>query len=376
MTLLALLACAEPDLSEVFNVVTLEATQDAQFAVDTLIGEIDAAQTDIALSVPGMVQTDLSDAIIQAHENGVPVQVNTDIDSVGDAGIAALIDAGVPTTLADGEVAYFEFAFNEDVAWTSDQVIMSHTTLITDFSSVVNASTLSDADGWRLVWTATGENLSEDLNIEHNQIHGGSDASSLTAYSSLAKSLADIRWLYPSDDEINLQVWLGPQERLIKRTIDASWGARANIWVMTNDFFDEGLARALQAKARDGFDVRVVVGPDFGTTADTLSEILLEGGRIDIVQVTDGTVPTTVLVDTIRDRNGNWNSPTAMCLSHDIISAGRFYVNSQRETEATVTDQLVDGNMWMLEQYGEAPSGDLAALNDLFLTLYESGDAL
>ena len=57
-----------------------------------------------------------------------------------------------------------------------------------------------------------------------------------------------------------MEIWLGPQERLIKRVTDAVYSSRSDVRILTNELADGGLAKALQAKSADGFDVQVVVG--------------------------------------------------------------------------------------------------------------------
>ncbi|MED5374215.1 MAG: hypothetical protein VX899_24570 [Myxococcota bacterium] len=366
--ILLLLACAAPDTTEAFNVVTVETYTDASggdAVIDAFIEAADGATSDLAVLLPGLVDADLTAAIIAAYEDGLSVAVATDIDSAEDSGIVALQDAGVPVSLGDDAVAYFEFSLNADVAWDSEDVRMTHTAMVVDRSEVLNASSLLPGDGMRWMIHATGQDLSYDWDIEHNQIFGGSDASSLTAYDSLAKSVADNRWLYGTQSDEQLEVWLGPQERLIKRIVDASYGARSNIYVLTDDFLDEGLANALQAKYEDGFDVQVIVGPNFKEANRSLSSTLEDTG-VPLSQLPDGlVVPTVVLVDTQIDRRGTWNTAKAMCLSHDVVSAARL-----NRGATVLTDQLLDGSLWVLDDY-DAPGSDSNAQMDALIALWE-----
>ena len=93
----------------------------------------------------------------------------------------------------------------------------------------------------------------------------------MTAFSNMQKSIADNRWLYRTQSSLDLEVWLGPQERLTKRIIDAVYGARSSVRVLTNDFANEGLTQALQAKAGHGFNVQVIVGPGMRGSNSALS---------------------------------------------------------------------------------------------------------
>jgi hypothetical protein len=177
--------------------------------------------------------------------------------------------------------------------------------------------------------------------------------------------------MYPTQTDQILELWLGPQERVIKRVIDYTYGARANIWVMTNDLADEGLIRALYAKRVDGFDVRVLVGPDFGRSAPNSSAVLLrETAGLEKRQITDTVVPTVVLIDTERDRMGRYSVARGIGMSHPIWSANRLFAGSEVQT-----DQLADGNMWVLDDYSE-PSGDLLDLIALFEESWDRGESL
>ncbi len=362
-----LIACAAPDTNEVFNNVQVQAFTSADGGdqvVQTFIDGALSAQNDLAVLLPGLENMELASAIIEVHESGVPVAVASDVDSSDDPGIVALMDAGVPVSLGDGSVAYFEFALNQDVSWDSEQVRMTHSAMVIDQTHVLNASSLAEGAGFRWMFDTTSRDLSYDWDIEHNQIFGGSDASSLTAYDSLAKSVADNRWIYGMQSDEHLEVWLGPQERLVKRMVDASYGARSSIYVLTDDFMDEGLANALGAKYADGFDVQVVVGPNFRENSRSLSNTLLDAG-VPVTQLPEGTiVPTLVLVDTQIDRRSTWNTAKAMCLSHEIVSASRLY-----RTEPVLSDQLMDGSMWVLNDYdapGSEPTAQMGALIDLW----------
>lgn len=365
--LLALSGCAAPNVSELFHDAQIEVV-DGDADVDAALIEIvEGAERSLDVALPSEPSDALAAALVQAVERGVALRFTTDVDAAGPR-VDALEEAGAEVSLADGAVTYFDFAFNVDVAWTSEQVVMSHTLVLADDTQVLNASAYGGEDGPRLLWRARGEDLGSDVFWEHNQIMGGSDASSLTAYSSLAKSVADFRWAYPTTSDLQLEMWLGPQERLIKRLIDASYGARASIWVLTNDLADEGLITALQAKAADGFDVQVVVGAGHGSASPALSQLLaLNAPSVERYRSSE-TLPTLVLIDQRRDRIGRWNTARAMALSHPIWSASRLYLGSEVQT-----DQLTDGNLFVLNDFGE-PSQPLVDLVTFFESVRDAAE--
>jgi len=376
---LALVACAPPDAEELFNRVDVSVEQTPADASRHFVDLIDDAEDSVHICLPSIEDTSLSDALIAAYDRGVEVEVATDIDMADTEGALALAEAGVPLTLADDGIAYFEFAFNIDVEWSSEETIMSHSFVVVDGYHVANATAVGDlAEGPRVVFDAVGEELAEDLWTEHNQIFGGADCTATTAYDALAKSIADYRWRYGTSTDEGLEIFFGPQERLTKRVVDAAYSARASVWVVTDDYSNEGLSLALKEKVAlfdelgYDFDARVIVGPNFGTVspsqANTLSRDTpgVRKRQLDIERL-----PTMVLVDYERSPvDGRRHHAKAMVLSHDLFAAARLFRGAE-----VINDQLIDGSMWVLDDF-DSPSEDMTRLEDLFWELWEQGEGL
>jgi hypothetical protein len=87
-------------------------------------------------------------------------------------------------------------------------------------------------------------------------------------------------------------------------------------------------------------------------------------------QLSDAVVPTLALVDLRRDRTGRYGTARGMMLSHPVWSASRLFAGSE-----VLTDQLVDGNLLVLDDFG-APSAELTALEAVFEAAWEAGVAL
>lgn len=374
---LSLLACADPPVeAAAFTRVDLEQVDGAQAVSDRFVAALDATGQQALVMLPQLGDTALADALIRAWQRGVQVEVVTDVDQAQDPGAVALAEAGVPLSLADGAVTYFDYALNQDVSWASEDTIMSHATLVLDQRRVLNATVAGDpttgdsAQGGRLLFTVESEDLAHDLDLEHNQVYGGIDATALTAFDSQAKSIADSRWRYPTQTDLDLEVWLGPQERVVKRVIDAVYSARKSVRILTDDLADEGLSKALQDKALAGFDVQVVVGPAFGTSAAGPSG-LFRTQTPDVVklQVADATVPTLVLID-VEEEGQELLTARAMVVSHPLYSAARIY----RGTTVR-TDQLIDGNLFVLADYDE-PGEELLSLRQLWQDHADRGTSL
>ncbi|MCB9677564.1 MAG: hypothetical protein H6737_20830 [Alphaproteobacteria bacterium] len=362
---LFLVACGPPDASALFTTMQVRTVGSEQDANDAFIGVIESADDELIVALPRITDTLISDAIIARREAGVDVRVVTDVDQQSDPGVQALRDANVPLRLADGGISYFDFSLNTDVSWSSSQVLMSHAFVVADRYDILNATLAGgDTDSAVVLFQMQGEDLATDLWLEHNQVFGGSDATALTAFSAPAKSQADVNWIYPTDSDVPVEMWLGPQERVTKRVIDAVYTARKSIRIMSNELVNDGMVRAIQEKASWGFPVTAIVGPAFGTTSQPLSRVFQnEAPDVEKHRFTAATdLPTIILIDI---EGGVDVMPRAFVLSHDLYSASRIYRNTEVET-----DQLIDGNLFVLDDdtfvRGEKPDSPLQALVDLY----------
>ena len=370
--IVALVGCAAPDAEDSFTRVSGTVATSGAEAGLLFADFIDEAQHSLSVALPSLEDEVIADALVQALDRGVEVEVVTDIDQLADPGTETLQAAGVPLRLVDDGLGFFDFSLGRDVAWSSSQVRMSHAFAVADETEILSASTAGAlGEGARVVFSASSEDLGDDLLMEFNQLMGGSDATAMTAYSALAKSVADSRWRYPTSDGSVLEMWLGPQERLTKHVIDAVYSARSSIWILTNEFANDGLATALQTKASDGFEVKVVVGPDFKTTSLLQSKVLQnETPGVSKRKVDVATVPTIVLIDYDLARNNRRYTARAMVLSHDLYSSSRVY-----RAEEVISDWYIDGNLWILND-DQAPSGFMQTLAGVFEEHFEQGGSL
>lgn len=368
-----LTACnAAPGVEDMFHSVALSTPGTAAEADSAFVDLIEGAETSLHVALSSIEDAAITDALREANGRGVLVELVIDGDSAN-AASAELEEAGVLVSLTDVGVGYFDFAINADVSWSSDKTIMSHNFAIADKRRfVVSTEAGRLGDGTRLQFVGRGEDLIRDLLTEHNQLMGGVDATSLTAFSAPAKSTADSRWMYPIDAAANFELWLGPQERVTKRIIDATYSAMGSVWVVTDDLANEGLIYALQQKAAAGFDVRVVVGPNYASSYAPLTrEFTNNTPAVQKRQVQDEVVPTMVLVDYAPSPfDGRMRERKAFILSHDLYSASRLYSGVE-----IVSDQYIDGALWVLTDYNER-EGMLDELAPVFEDYFQRGGAL
>jgi hypothetical protein len=369
---LLLVGCAAPDPSELFGSADLVVAEGEDEAAAPFVDAIEGARESLYIALPGGQNTDISGAIAQAYDDGVDVEVVTDVDLATSPAVQELLDADVPVTLADGGLAYFDFNQNLDIGWDSTQTMMTDAWVVADHYDVVFADRVGTGDdGTRIVYRMRGEDLVDDVLSEHNQLFGGTDATAIDAYSAPSKSILDTRWRYGTGTDVDFELYFGPQERLLKRVIDAVYSARSSVWILTDDFASDGLATALEAKAQWGFDVQVVVGPHFGDSSDPLSRTLTDSPDVKVRQITGvDDVPTLVLVDYDETDDGMRGDARALVLTHDLYSASRLYRGAPVET-----DQVIDGTLYELSDVNQ-PSPMLVQLSDVFQQHFDRSEAL
>lgn len=345
--LLLVTACAAPEVGDLFTSLELTVADGAAEVHTTFVDAIDGASDTVRIALPGLTDADLTDALLAAADRGVDVQAVFDIDEAGDLGVTALLDAGVPVRLANGALQYFDFGSNEDVGWSGDQIAMTHAFAVVDRTRVVLATDAGrDGPGARIVFAGRSEDLGDDLTAEHAQLFGGTDATATTAFDAPSKSIADARWVYPTVGPDLFELWLSPQERTVKRMIDAVYSARGPIRLMADDVADEGIARALQRKAEDGFDVEVIVGGSFAQANPGLSDVLIrQAPSVPVLRASlPGRLPTILFVDLVEDGVPTLPMhPRVMVQTFPMVSASRLYAGDE-----VVTDQLTDGALYVL----------------------------
>ena len=383
-------ACAPPDPAEGFINIEQLIEADGAAANAHFVELMDAAESSLRVALPALHDEAVAEAFADALDRGVDARLVIDIDHAEDAGALLLAERGVtclggdealvaratgeapPCVLADDGVSYFDFANNVPVSVPSSSIHMTHAFAVADRVQFLRADRAGDLEqGSHVVIAGRGEDVGDDLSWEHQQIFGGTDASTLTAFSSMAKSVTDNRWMYPTQTPVVLEMWMGPQERVIKRVIDSVYRARANVYVLTNDFVDVNLARALDQKAADGFDVRAIVGPKFGDTRPEFSRTFLGAENILKYRITDETIehiPTVVLIDSTPDRAGFQQMAQGYVLTHDIASTSRYIGGGSSIEVLSQSDQLMDGNLIAWDDFqhdANAPSTEIGQVFDL-----------
>ena len=385
------MGCAPPDPAEGFINVEQFIDADGPTTNARYIELANGAESSLRIALNTIEDEDLANAIVDAWDRGVDTRVVLDFDNAEAPGVLLMAERGMlclggdealqaraageeaPCTLADDSTSYFDFANNVPVTVPSSSIHMTHHFAVADRVNFIRSNKAGDlGNGTRLTLVGRGEDVGDDLSWEHQQLFGGTDASTLTAFSSMAKSVTDNRWMYPTQSPVVMEMWMGPQERVIKRIIDSVYRARANVYVLTDDFVDPNLARALEQKAADGFDIRVIVGPRFGTIRPEFSRTFVEQDSIRKYRITDAEldhVPSLVLVDTKPDRAGEQQMAQAYVLTHDMVPTNRYFGSGASLELLSASDQLMDGNLIAFDDFqhdADAPSTEIGQVFDVF----------
>lgn len=341
-----------------------------------LLDDINAAEDTIHAALYTLEDDAVASALLQAHQRGVDVRIVSDADNQSAAGFQTLADGELLARYGDGEINYLPDFFLAGVLGLCEERALEKRVVCTrgqggeqgsmvrpgSFNKMSNNYVVIDqAITWNftfpldgrtehpLAWRATGSEFSRDFAREAQQMYGGTFATTLNTYGSMLKSRQDYRVEYHTSDG-PIAVRFNPQERLLKEVIDEVYGARASVYLATDNLMNPFLLDALEYKNQAGFDVQIVINGGEQATGETRQRLEALGARF-----VDRELPTLVLIDTEPDRDAEIWPRTALVLSHELIRGAPFDVE-RREPNDFVNiypaDQFYDGNMWMVTERG------------------------
>ncbi|QDG51451.1 hypothetical protein FIV42_12060 [Persicimonas caeni] len=367
-----------------------------------LIADIEAARESIDIAVSTLLDEEVAQALIDARARGVAVRVVSDWDSRDSAGLVQLEDNDIIPVYGDGALQYLPEptlnsllsiclydphevkcstqleaclggAASEDCFTPEEGLmqrpgsfnLMSHNFAVIDEDVVWNFPALDQATRNWIGWRAKSSQLAYDFSREFQQMHGGVFSTTLSIYNGPLKSSTDYRVRYLTDEGI-LKVWFNPQERLMKTVIDEVYKARASVWVMSDTLSNPHLVDALEYKANNGFDVRVLVHPDHQASGDIQDR--LEDLGVRYAPATYEHLSTLLIIDAEKDREGRKWGRHVMGLSHPLLHGSPFEVEYKKPDDEIYiypSDLFADGNLWLIDEKG-ANTHDFT-LNDRFV---------
>lgn len=400
-------ACMEepPPSVEALNVADyhIEPADQADTRRAALLSDIAAANDRIDIAVSTLADEELAGALVDASEAGVEVRVVGDWDAREEAGFGLLDDNDIMPVFGDGTLAYLpeptlssivqqcrERSDDQLILCSSGQGSSGNAMMVRpgDYNQMAHDFAVIDD---RLVWTfpppdnsnrswvgwrIESSQLAYDYVREFQQMYGGVFSTTLTVYNGPLKSNTNSHSHYLTNMGI-MRVWFNPQQRLIKTVIDEVYKAKASVWVMSDNIVNPDLIDALEYKADNGFDVRVMTHPDHQAENSAAGRLDDLGARYAPEGLDH--LPTLIVIDDRVDRNGRERPRKVLSLSHPLIRAEPFdveYRSSADQVNIYPSDLFVDGNLWELLETGTTIHKDPTIENfkEHWLQVYNSAE--
>lgn len=378
---LALVACQTGEVTtdgyrHKFNVVT-ETRGGAASISEAAVAAVNRAEETAWVAADTFTNEALVDALLSAAERGVDVRVVGDADRAGQDGFVRLVDALPPVEEATGShadrvsniVPAYRFGNGPldyspepdvDVSRAGNDSQMTSSFVVVDELYVVGATDGFGAQGIEQIgFDAASEWLGRDFADEFRQMHAGVFATTLNTYNGPLKSDTNNRTFYRTDNA-RVELYFGPQERLMKQMIDDVYAARASVLVVSDFLTSRPMAEALRYKAEAGFDVTVVLAErSRGLTSSRVAALEgafagLDNARIATLDDVDGDAPLhfdVLVVDAEASpidgrtyRGRAWTSTQAM------VADIAFVELSDEETAARPSDAFSDSYAFVVER--------------------------
>jgi hypothetical protein len=180
----------------------------------------------------------IAEALISAQGRGLQVRVIGDIDRRGQDGFRTLEDAGIEVIYGDGAVTWQAVFGRALVDRTGEDNLMTHNFVIADRLRILNLTggfSLDAEQSTQAGFIAASEDLAKDFGDCFDQLHGGIFATAQTFYDDSVSADTNNRTSYPIEDGV-VEVYFGPQERLVKEVIDRIYNAKASVYISAVQF--------------------------------------------------------------------------------------------------------------------------------------------
>ncbi len=347
-----------PSTQEMFNRVEFVSATPGDSDIEArALRIIGGAETSCFLAAETFTSEPIASALVAAQGRGVDVQVVGDADLSTQAGFALLarelqpVFGQIPMRFGDGPLSY-----NPELVDIIDRAgehnRMTHNFLVCDERQVLSVTGgFGPTDVVQTGIEAFSFYMGQDFADEFTQLFGGVFASTLSSFNGPLKSITDNREHYDSDQG-RVQIYFGPQERLIKRVVDHVYAARASVYVVAEELTSSDLTNALRYKAEAGFDVQVVVAAgnedvDSSRYAELASAFrTLDNASIGLLA--DVAVNAVIIDSEVSPIDGARHAETAMFLSEPLLS-GTSVLDGQVST-ARASDAFCDANMFVFNR--------------------------
>ena len=362
-----------------FEVLVQPSGSDALVAA--AVRAVDRAEHSAWVAADALDSERLAAALEAAAQRGVDVRLVGDADRRGQATFVRLEGSLPPVLDAQSLVSAiqygngsFAYAPTPDVAVerAGDDSQMTSNFVVVDELYVVGATDgfVESGSSAQIGFEAASEWLGRDFADEFRQMHAGVFATTLSAFNGPLKSDTNNRQFYRTDDG-RIEVYFGPQERLMKQIIDEVYAARASVTVVADYLASAPLADALRYKAEAGFEVRVVVTERNRGVVSSRFEALrsafdgLDNASIVAAPDVDGAAPfalDAVVIDDLRSPIDGREYPAQAWVSTQTLVADISFIEvSEGVTQARASDAFSDAYAFVVDRSIYTPTSPLYA---------------
>lgn len=351
-----------------FEVLT-EAEGNAEI-VDAAVRAINRAESIAWVAADRFDSDRMVDALVAAAARGVDVRVVGDADRRDQPSFVRLL-AELPDVMDTGELVPAVRFGNGALAYSpspdvvverdGDDSAMTHNFVVVDELFVIGATDgfIDDRAAAQVGFEAASEWIGRDFGDEFRQLHAGVFATTLNTFNGPLKSDTNNRQFYRTDDG-RIELYFGPQERLMKQIIDDVYAARASVLVAAEFIANSPLADALRYKAEAGFDVTVVVAERSNNVTSSRYQRLvdafdgLDNARIVALPDVDGALPfafDTVVIDELPSPvDGRTYRAQAWVVTQTMVADISFIEVGEDETEARASDAFTDAHAFVVQR--------------------------
>jgi phosphatidylserine/phosphatidylglycerophosphate/cardiolipin synthase-like enzyme len=228
---------------------------------EKLVALINDAQSSIHVAAYELDLDNVAEALIEAHERGVPVRLVTDTDNVDERAVRSMRGAGIPI-VEDGREAIMHNKFviiDEEVLWTGSGNLTENDTHRNNNNAIVIRSPAL-AQNYR----AEFEEMFEDGEF-------GPDSS------------PDMPYQQVFIDEAIIENYFAPENEVAAHIIGHLQAAEQSIYFMAFSFTDDRIGDVLRDKHRAGLEVKGVLEYRGSETEYSEYGAMKEAG-IDVLQ--------------------------------------------------------------------------------------------
>lgn len=250
-----------------FNNPYVDRDQETTNLRSLILDDIDAAQNEIDVATYNFSDKKIADRLVKKAKSGVKVYVVIDEDNYDDDVVETMLSGGVKVKKAvSGGLMHAKYMIVDGIITFSGSANMTDSSFFYDNNNMVRIESQEIAETFQ----------AEFYEMFKDSKFGADSPDTPTA--SVVK-LND-------GDNTKVQVLFSPDDGVENRIVNLVYKAQKSIYVLAYSFSSDKLAKALEAKASDGLDVKVVfedtkAETDAGGQYDTLKKDSQLGVYVD-----------------------------------------------------------------------------------------------